>query len=396
MKKTVLILLVTLSLLSQSVFAFELRAPRGQMSGVTRGENDIFFEDFTSYDVGANPSKFIIKETAKQIVEVAETMTPDGEKNVLMIKDTDTGGANLTLPIPQINAPLVMEMRMKSVRTTTEGFGLQMHFQDDEGNNAFRMMRFTDVDGWYQYINAAGSTHLTWNANHDNEWFTLKIRMDPASKQTSIIILNDQIKTTKLNFKGASGVYQDFEKGEVMACQLPWFTEFEGAPTKFLFAAYGKTHGEFYIDYIKFTKDVPDFKHIKVRAEAELTPDFYSDPKERLLPYELNVIYKGEIKYFANKPVIVNGRAMIDADSFADWFGTEVIKNNEMYEFDLDGKKLSFKESDIGFYIDGNTYTADTPPEYINGFLYIPLRSFATALGNTVLWQDNPQCVEIK
>ncbi len=396
MKKIIITVLILISLLSQSVFAFELRAPRTQVKFIEKTADDIFFDNFTTYDEGTDPTSFKVKEYDNHPVEVTEYETPDGKKNVLKLTDTGSGAAILTLDVPECSGPVTFEMRIKAVKTTTDGYGFRMLFQNSAAQNAFTLIRYSDANAWFTYGYSGTNLHLTRNLNHDSEWFVVKVRVDNELRQNGIIIENEQLKSTKVNFGTAAGLYQDFENGRVIGTSLPFITDFEGEVEQIVLTPYGGSAGEFYIDYIKMTKEVPEFKVTKIRAEAELTPEFYQDPKERLLPYELNIIYRGELKYFANKPVTVNGRAMIDADSFADWFGSEVVNNNGMYEIDLDGKKLFFKDSDTSFYIDGNMYTADTPPEYINGFLYIPLRSFATALGDTVLWQDNPKCVEIK
>ena len=211
MRKTVLILLVTLSLLSQSVLAYELRAPRGQVSGVVKGENDIFFEDFTSYDEGADPTSFKVKEYDTHPVEVTEYETPDGKKNVLKIVDTGSGGAVLTLNIPECNGPVTFETRIKAVKTTTDGYGFRMLFQNLASQNAFTLIRYSDANAWFVYGSSGTNMHLTRNLNHDGEWFTVKVRIDNELRVNSIIIENEQIKSTKVNFGTAAGLYQNFE-----------------------------------------------------------------------------------------------------------------------------------------------------------------------------------------
>jgi len=74
----------------------------------------------------------------------------------------------------------------------------------------------------------------------------------------------------------------------------------------------------------------------------------------------------------------------------------KLVSENGSYKLQSDENSLSFNENSKAFSLNGKDYSADTAPTVKNGVIYIPIKSFATAMGNTVTWSEAPRCVTVK
>lgn len=403
MKKILSVLLVITLTLSLSItgFAWAQRAPRGESLKTVRTADDIFFEDFSSYEEGGLPNTMTLKYNDPSSAEIVEYETLSGKKNALKLVDnhSESGGVTINLPVPEHNKPLMFETRMKHIATSTLGFGLVMDFTDAAGNRAFRLIRFSNENAAYTFVNSGGNKPITLGANHDDIWYTVKVRMDPNLKQVGIIIESEELKTATLNVAKYANVHPMQEKGQVLAYQLPWFNEFSSERvTKITMSTYGNTCGEYYYDYIKFTENVPEDEYLPVRERAESKEiEITSDPQVRLVPNVTNVMFKGEVKYFANPVLLINARALVDANEFAKWYNLTLTEEGGTYKMSGDLGIIEFKLDNYSYTFNGKTVSTDTAPQIKNDCIYIPIKSFANSLGSSVSWQDQPeQCVIIE
>lgn len=402
MKKIITLLLILSLVLSLSVtgFAWAVREPRGEKVESSKTKDDIFFEDFSTYEEGGLPNTMSINVAEPSTAEIAEYETLSGKKNVLKIIDNQdvSGGVTTTLTVPEHTEPLTFEIRMKHKKTITAGWGFVMDFKDAQGNNAFRLIRFSADNDSYCFVNSGGNKPITKGANHDDVWYTVKLRMDPQKKQVGIIIESDELRTATLAVAKYANVLPLQDEGKVLAYSLPWFNEFSSdRVSKITMTTYSNTAGEYYIDYAKFTNNVPeeDFLPVRTRAESKET-NVVADPSIRLIPNIVNLKYKGEIKYLANQIILNNGRSMMDAEEFAALYGMELSKEENAYKLSGEVGEIIFELDAYNFKSKGNTVTTDTTPMKENNIIYIPIKSFASSLGSTISWQDDPQCVIIE
>ncbi len=402
MKKLIsLLLIVSLTLaLSVTGFAYAIREPRpeeGAKKGIVRTADDIFFEDFTGYAEGSKPTSVTVKDTANDPITIVAYDTPDQKgKNCLYYHDT-TGGPSITLSVPKTGKPITMELRMKFCPTTTAGFGFIMYFKGN-GSEAFRLTKFSAENDSLSYVNSGGNNVFNKGADFKNQWFTIKVRIDPVNKETGVILENEKLGTTTLDIARATNVWHDKENNRVMAYSQTWYNEFTGdGIDEITLQAYGSvTHGDYYIDYIKLTENVPEFKPIKERQDGS-QPQLMADPTVRLVPNVTNVMFKGEVKYFANPVLLVNGRSMVDAKVFAKWYNLNLEETDGVYKMSGEAGNIEFKEDSYSYTFNGSTVSTDTAPMLSDNCLYIPIKSFANSLGSTVSWQDTPeQCVIIE
>ncbi len=403
MKKILVFLLVFSLTLSLSItgFAWAQRAPRGEGVKTVKTADDVFFEDFSSYEEGGLPSTIPVKYTEPSEAEVVEYETPEGKKNVLKLVDNQdvSGGPSATLSVPEHSKPLTLEIRMKHKQTSTNGFGFIMNFTDEAGNYAFRLIRYSGENAQYTFVNSGGSKPLTLGANHDDVWYTVKVRMDPILKQVGIIIESEELKTATLNVAKYANVHTMQEKGQVLAHQLPWYNEYsDETVTKISMNAYGNTCGEYYIDYIKFTENVPEDEYLPERERAESKEaEITSEPVKRLVPNVTNVMFKGDVKYFANPVKLINGRALVDVNEFALWYNLNLTEENGIYKLSGEGANFEFTINSYSYTFNNSAVSTDSAPQILDNCLYIPVKSFATALGSQVSWSEDPeQCVIIE
>ncbi len=318
MKKLIsLLIIVSLTLaLSVTGLAYAIRAPRaeeGTAKGIVKTADDIFFEDFTSYAEGSKPTSLTVKDTANDPISIVAYDTPDQKgKNCLYYHDT-TGAPSITLSVPKTGKPVTMELRMKFVPTTTPGFGFIMIFKGN-GSEAFRLTKFSAENDSLSFVNSGGNNVFNKGADFKNQWFTIKVRIDPVNKETGVILENEKLGSTTLDIARATNVWHDKENNRVMAYSQTWYNEFKGdGVDEIMLQAYGSvTSGDYYIDYIKLTENVPEFKPIKERQDGA-EPNVIKDPAVRLVPNVCNVMFKGEVKYMANPVLLFNGRAIVDA-----------------------------------------------------------------------------------
>lgn len=406
MKRLVAILISISLLLSFAVdgFAYALRAPRDEGKKSLRNKDDIYFEDFSSYEEGTLPKGMKITQSETNKVEVVSYQTPDSpKKNVLKITDTSAtiGGPLIEFEVPKINEPITFEMRIKHVKTEQPGYGFIMNFQDAAGTNAFRIIRYNSDNAPYTYVSYSGNdknfTSSTTNGiTHNDTWFTIKVRIDNELKQTGVIIENEQINSpTTLNSARYPNIFPDPDNKRVLGFKLPWLSEEIEGVTKIQMIAYTGSTGEHYIDYMKFTKGVPEILPDRKRAESKEI-EIISDPELRLYPDIINFVFKDEIIYMGSPVIISEGRAMADAESFGALYGMKLVSENGSYKLQSDETTLSFNENSKAFSLNGKEYSADSAPNVINGVIYIPIKSFATAMGNTVTWSEDPRCVTVK
>lgn len=390
-----------ISILISFVFAFsasayELRAPRDEGKGITKGKEDVFFEDFTSYEEGANPASMTIKEYADSPVEVTEIDTPDKKnKNVLKMVDALTTGANsVSFDVPESTSPLMLEMRFKFKRTTTDGYGFIIDFQGD-GTNAFRIIKYSSAKDNFNFINNSGSKSLSGGVDYHDQWFTLKVRWDPSLKQCGIVMESDLFKTELDAVKQIANQWQDTDKGIIMSYSLPWYNEYDKGPiTKIVMSPYGSSCGEYYIDYIKVVKNTEEFLPERKRVESKEAVKI-ADPVQRIVPGKTNIIFKGEVKYFANPVISINYRTMIDVKNYASWYGMVISENDGEYIISNTEDEIRFKPGDGAFFVNDKAFNSDVAPQISNDCLYIPLRSFAEAMGSVVSWSSEKSCVTI-
>lgn len=398
--KKIIALLTFISLISTltlNSYAWAIRGPRyEEEGGISKGKDDIFFEDFTSYEEGSKPTSIIVKDTAADPISIVAYDTPDQKgKNCLYYHDT-TGAPSVTIKVPETKEPVTLELRMKFCPTTTPGFGFIMYFKGN-GSEAFRLTKFSAENDSLCFVNSSGNNTFSKNADFKDQWFTIKVRIDSVNKESGVILENEKLATTELDLKRATNVWHDKENSRVMAYSQSWYNEYAGDKVdEIVLQAYGSaTQGDYYIDYIKLTENVAEFKPVKERQEGAKY-ETITDPAVRFVPNVINLMYKGDIKYFANPVKTVNGRAIVDAKSFASWYGLSLSETDGVYELKGDKGTISFKLNEYSYTFNGNTVSTDTAPQKINGCVYIPVKSFANTLGDEVLWQDSPQCVIIK
>lgn len=378
--------------------AYAVVEERGENKVSHKTPDDVWFEDFSSCEEGAKPTSFRITESSGQIVEVVTMETPDSKNsNVLKLSDTNTASSSINLPVPKMQGPVTFKMRFKFRRTLTDGFGFILNFTGDSGTNAFRIVKFSAENDTFSYVNNAGNNIFTRALNFHDEWFTITVRWDNDLRQTGILFEGESLATQKPDLgRYSNNAVYDKNKKNIMVYSQPWFNEFtDPEVTKLTLATYGSTAGDYFIDYMKFMKDVEEFKPVKERAPAK-KPELTEDPVARLVPGKVNIVFKGEIKYFGNPVKTINSRTMVDARIFGSWYNMTLKEGDEGYELTGDGKTISFAKESLEFSLDGAANKTDTPPQVINNCIYIPLRSFCEALGDTVSWSDELSCVTVE
>lgn len=405
MKRITALLICAAMLLSLSLncFAYAVRGPREDKDSSANNKDIIYYEDFSAYEEGGLPKNMKISQNETNKIEVVSYTTPDAEKkNVLKFTDASTTtGSSLSFQVPQIDEPITLEMRIKHVKTAEPGFGFIMNFQDDAGTNAFRIVRFNSANAPYTYVSYSGNdknfTSSTTNGmDHNDSWFKITVRIDNELKQTGVIIENEQIiSDTTLNSARYPNIFPDPERRRVLGFKLPWLSDQIEGVTKITFMPYTGSTGEHYIDYIKFSKNVPEILPIRKRADSkEIT--VVADPAKRLYPDIVNFVFKDEITYMSSPVTVVNNRAMADAESFGALYGLKLTEEEGRYKLSGETNTIDFSADSASFSLNGKNYTADIAPKFIEGVLYIPIKNFATALGDEVIWSTSPKCVTVK
>ena len=252
MKKLIALLMILCLTMTFSFncYAWALRGPRYEAeNGMTQGENDIFFEDFTSYEEGGKPTSMVVKSDAENPIEIAATDTPDAKgKNVLKMTDT-TSSNSVTLSVPETQGPITFEMRIKFKPTTTPGYGFIMDFKG-AGANAFRIIKFSAANDSLCYVNSSGNNLFSRGADYNNQWFTIKVRIDNSLKQTGVILENENFGDANLDITKATNVWHDKANKRVMAYSQLWYNEFTAPRVdQIVLQTYGSaTSGEYFID----------------------------------------------------------------------------------------------------------------------------------------------------
>jgi len=249
----------------------------------------LFFENFTGYSEGDKVPVYLgtlARQGTTVSLEKAEDIS-DNEKTMLKVSDNSTtySADMLNIDVPDYDRILTFEIRFKLKRTSTNGFGMIMNFTDGQtyySNNAFRIIKFTGANDGLTYVNSNGNTTFTGGVNFNDEWFTMKVRMDTLLKQTAITIENDGFaqdvrdSLTKYNY-----VWQDIENKKIIAYNQPWYNEYNsGNIRKIYISTYGGSCGEYYIDYIKFGEGGEDMYPVRTRAKSQ-PYNTIPDPKPR-------------------------------------------------------------------------------------------------------------------
>ena len=268
-------------------------------------KDTVFFENFT--EGSTVPTCFTKYTGSGTSVSIVKQTDEDGiEKNMLKMDDASGNGTNsgnqayISLQLDDYTTPIVFEMKFKIKSTTTTGSGFIMNFQDS-GVNAFRIIKYADnsTDALC-FVNNGGNNNFSRGAAFDDKWYTIKVRIDPDLKQSAVILEGDELGTTDLNIGASTNVWQDKENKRVVAYSQPWYTEFEGEKvTKITIATYGKSCGEYYIDYIRILKNELEsqFRPVRVRAASKAI-DRIPDPVYRGIVNGVVVPVGAETVYF--------------------------------------------------------------------------------------------------
>ena len=245
----------------------------------------LLFENFTGYQEGltmGSDNRFpdnqniitrVYSDTQSVSVVKAEDANQN-EKNILKISDTSNRyGSALEIIVPEYERILTFEIRFKLNKTTTEGFAFNMGFYGDTARTkqAFSIEKSSGADSGLYYVNSGGNTIFTGGVNMNDEWFTMKVRMDTLLEQTAISIENDGFsKDVSESINRYNYLWQDIVNKKVIAYNQSWYNEYESGNIKKIYISTGSgTCGDYYIDYIKLGEGGEEIYPVRTRAKSQ-------------------------------------------------------------------------------------------------------------------------------
>ncbi|MBE7020202.1 MAG: hypothetical protein E7411_02045 [Ruminococcaceae bacterium] len=255
------------------------------VKGIITSPKSLLFENFTGYQEGltmGSDNRFpdnqniitrVYSDT--QNVSVVKTeIVNHREKNILKISDTSNRyGSALEIIVPQYERILTFEIRFKLNKTTTEGFAFNMGFYGDTARTkqAFSIEKSSGADSGLYYVNSGGNTIFTGGVNMNDEWFTMKVRMDTLLEQTAISIENDGFsKDVSESINRYNYLWQDMINKKVIAYNQSWYNEYECGNIKKIYISTGSgTCGDYYIDYIKLGEGGEEIYPVRTRAKSQ-------------------------------------------------------------------------------------------------------------------------------
>lgn len=235
-------------------------------------ERVLFFENFTGYSADEIPGTMRFtanKGTSVQLVKEKDEYGND--KNMLLMDDSSTGSAVAKLTVPEYAKNVMLEMKFKFVKKEeTPGFGFIMDFTGN-GNRAFRLIKYADTanDG-LTYVASSSCNVSGKGTPFDGEWFTLKVRIDSQRNINQVVLENNQYTVTDANTSGNPYSWQNKKLGTLLTYNLLFYNEFEEPYIDLItFTTYGKSYGQYFIDYIKLVEDVDEFRVLRERAPSK-------------------------------------------------------------------------------------------------------------------------------
>ena len=245
----------------------------------------LLFENFMTYSEGkvfGKDERFpdnqnIISRVYNESQSVSVVKSDDfnqNEKSVLKIADSsDRYGSALEIIVPSYNRILTFEIRFKLKKTTTSGFAFNIGFYGDASRTkeAFSIAKSSNADSGLYYTNSGGNTTFTGGVNMDDEWFTMKVRMDTLSEQTAISIENGGFsQDVSDSINRYNYLWQDIANEKVIAYNQPWYNEYESGNIKKIYISTGSgTCGDYYIDYIKLGEGGEEIYPVRTRAKSQ-------------------------------------------------------------------------------------------------------------------------------
>lgn len=250
-------------------------------------ENTVYFENFTDYSLNEMPKNISFNTTrnTNTSAKLVKAKDENGiEKNMLLLDDlADAGVVIANFALPEYSEVLMLEIKLKCVKQPeTPGFGLVFDYSGN-GNRAFRLIKYadTETDG-FTFV-ASGSYNISGKDKSgektpfDDEWVTIKFRIDSNRKINQVLFENDFYKTADIDTVTYPYMWQNKAHGTLLSYNLLCHNEFEDEKIDSLaLQTYKKSYGKYYIDYVKIVTDVDEFKIKKVRAPSkpiETIPD---------------------------------------------------------------------------------------------------------------------------
>ena len=157
----------------------------------------IFFDDFESYSVGSDPTKFeIIGQGTDTTIKVSDDTAYNGSKSLKFYSNDETTAGTTKYPITFPNRSLV-EVKIKVNQTNSTKEFLQIYGEDSGSNYATVRLALWN-DGYIKYYDGT-SWISTGKAYSTGQWITVIINLYHAAKVYDLV-LPDYSYSQRLNF----------------------------------------------------------------------------------------------------------------------------------------------------------------------------------------------------
>lgn len=109
-------------------------------------------------------------------------------------------------------------------------------------------------------------------------------------------------------------------------------------------------------------------------------------PKVFPVQRELTVTWNGSAMHLTSAPVLRDNTVLIPMRELFEAFGAKVTYDKGSITATREGRVIQMTVYSKTVVVDGKTTEMDTPPTYVNGKTYVPLRFLSQSLGAAVQW----------
>jgi len=373
-------------------------------------ENCVFYEDFEKYYNGKT-NDYTLNAGKGTSVNAYEGYSENGnEFAVLHYLDEKTGNsASYSFAVPEYQNYITLEfkIKMKSIENTDNmGTGFRIDFYDEDEVTPFSIIKYQGESTPFNFVNKGINPPLC-DVVKDDEWYILRVKIDSQNKLSAAAIFNDRYKGENLsgytdtsndltdselteddsdvsdvelkdksngfNVLKYNNMWQDMKNGALYTYNIPWYQDFEGGKVKKVtLSTYGRSMGEYFIDYVALYDKDGDYKKQKLRAQSDEI-ESYSDPKIRLVPDKTNIICNGEVMYSVYEPVIENDIIFVEAETIADILDMDFSDNENEYIFKKGNHTFKFISDGTSYWYNEREKTLSAPLLKDEDTVYIPL-----------------------
>lgn len=359
-------------LCSSNAFALAVRRDKSLTKGAaarpTAQANDVFFDDFTGFDVGARPSYMFNNGIAGSVYEV-RTHDVGGKlkKNCLVVDDTvDTGGPCPILNITPVKGYVKAEMRYKFIPTgETQWPCARFYFSGDSSKNGGVIAQtiFPSNTGWTVFNNGQNSS-LETTALLADTWYVMTYYFDFNSKLINVSLTNEGTgKTTYVRDEG-------FTPGEA------------GESLQQLRINCLNFTGEWVFDYIRISQESKPAELPAENIKKGVTPINAVAVENHAIDGRINVKVNDKFKYLSAKPYLTeDGNVMITAKNAAAVLDMSYIRLGDVFTLKKDGTEIVLKDGQNSAQINGSAVQMPEAAKRDTTQLYVPLGFLAERLG---------------